>query len=321
MAHGKKKKSPGEDLKVDSSKAPSVVFNDKFRTDIPFYFIDSGVVITFGLIKILREAGLKDPDIKNAIIRGSRKTVNGEPIEGNWKNIDTEGAEKLMQIYNDNQNGKCAICIVPAVYKETMLDGLAHDDTRRQFTRKFVKENCFLAFPNESLATFARKTAVLQEKLKTCVSANGVFGLNPEFRTKKNKETGERFLVDVNFEDRLILAQTAVIAKQGLIKVTFMSCSKLNESMTASDVKNIHSLSLALNDTETNEKPTSGNGIKIVYVQINSKDFGKHGSSRRGKGIVGKNDVAEQIDEVLEDYFQGDGEVVVATPNDLGKSF
>lgn len=317
MAHGKKKKSPTQDLKVDSSKVSTVVFNDKFRQDIPFYFIDSGVVITFGLIRILKETGMNDSDIKNAIIRGSRKTVNGEPIEGNWTNIDTEAAEKLMQIYNDNQKGKCAICIVPAVYKETMLDGLAHDDTRRQFTRKFVKENCFLAFPNESLATFARKTAFLQEKLKTCTSSNGEFGLNPEFRNKKNKVTGERFLVDVNFEDRLILAQTAVIAKQGHIKVTFISCSKLNEAMIATDVKNIHSLSLALDNTDTNEKPTSGNGIKIIYVQINSKDFGKHGVSRRGKGIVGKNEVAEQIDDVLEDYFKGDGEVIVATPNDL----
>lgn len=317
MSHGKRKKSPKEDLKVDSSKNASVVFNDKFRTDIPFYFIDSGVVITFGLIKILKEAGMKDPDIKNAIIRGSRKTVNGEPIEGNWTNIDSDGADKLMQIYNDNQKGKCAICIVPAVYKETMLDGLAHDDTRRQFTRKFVKENCFLAFPNESLQTFARKTAGLQEKLKTCSSSNGEFGLNPELKPRRNKATGDRYLFDVNFEDRLILAQTAVIAKQGLVKVTFISCSKMDQPQVENDVKQLYSNSLALNNSTTNENPTHGNGIRIIYVQINSKDYGKHGPSRRGKGIVGKNEVAEQIDDVLEDYFKGDGEVIVATPNDL----
>lgn len=319
MSHGKKRKSPTEDLKVDSSKVATVVFNDKFRQDIPFYFIDSGVVITFGLIKILKEAGMNDPDIKNAIIRGSRKTVNGEPIEGNWTNIDNDGADKLMQVYNDNQKGKCAICIVPAVYKETMLDGLAHDNTRRQFTRKFVKENCFLAVPNESLATFARKTANLQEKLKTCVSSNGEFGLNPEMRQRKNKETGERYLVDSNFEDRLILAQTAVIAKQGLVKVTFISCSKMNQPQVENDVKTLYSNSLALDNTNINEKPASGNGIKIKYLQINSKDFGMHLSSRRGKGIVGKNEVAVLIDDVLNDFFQGDGEVKVIVPNEIEK--
>ena len=319
MAHGKKKKSPTGNLKADPLTASAITFNDKFREDIPFYFVDSGVVITFGLIKILKEAGLNDGEIKNAIVHGSRKTINGEPIEGNWKNIDTDGAEKLMNVYNDNQKGKCAICIVPAVYKETMLDGLAHDDTRRQFTRKFVKENCFLALPNESLATFARKTADLQEKLKTCVSPDGIFGLNPEFKTKKNKSTGERFIVDVNFEDRLILAQTAVFAKQGKVNVTFLSCSKMNQQKVENDMKNLYKYSKALDNTETKEKLPRGNGISVIYLQHNSKDFGRHGASRRGKGIVGKNSVAEQIDEVLEDFFQGDGNVKVIVPNEIEK--
>ena len=319
MAHGKKKKSPNGNLTADPLTASAITFNNKFRENVPLYFIDSGVVITFGLIRILKEAGLGDGEIRNCIVHGSRKTINGEPIEGNWSNIDSEGAEKLMNVYNENQKGKCAICIVPAVYKETMMDGKAHDNTRRQFTRKFVTENCFLVVPNEALTTFARKTSKLQEELKDCVSADGKFGLNPEIKSKHNKQTGEKYWVDVNFEDRLILAQTAVIAKQGKANVTFLSCSHLDQPTVENNVQKLYSYSLALDNSEVKENIPRGNGFKVVYLQHNSRDYGRHGTSRRGKGIVGRNSVAEQIDEVLDNFFNGDGDVKIIVPNELGE--
>lgn len=364
MAHGKQKKNKNiqNDIHIDTNEVSSVIFNEEFRSNVPLYFIDSGVVITFGMIKLLKEANIPESRIKEIIIRGSNKTVNGEPLEGNPSNIDEKCAEMLMQIYNDNQRGKAAICIVPAVYKETMIDGLKHDNTRRKFVRKFVESDCFLAFPNESIKSFALKTAGLQEKLKTVKF--GEYGLNPEYAFWKKKKTNNpKELRDENFEDRLILAQTAVIAKQGLPEVIFISCStykdsnlsnqkneevekeedyeqyvsqnnyskkiaqyekeiqeaEANKSKIQNEIINLHNQSYALNDSDLSVPPKSGNGISISFVQINSRDFGKHKGARHGANTIGKDEVAKQIDAILEQFFNEDGMVEVCTPDQLSR--
>ena len=168
---------------VDTSKAATVVFNEEFNENVPMYYLDSGVVIALSLIKLLEDLKFKESEIKLALIRGSKDTVNGgEAIEGNPHNIDMPTAEILYELYTKNKKGEVALCIPPTVYKETMLDGLAHDNTKRQYTRKFVRENCFLVFPLEDIASFARKTVELQNKLKTVKSRNGEFGLCPDFQ-------------------------------------------------------------------------------------------------------------------------------------------
>ena len=68
-------------------------------------------------------------------------------------------------------------------------------------------------------------------------------------------------------------------------------------------------------------KPNSGNGQTGKFLQINSKDMGKRSavSGKKNPVAAGKNDVSEQIAEILEEYFNGDGGLQVQTPDELEK--
>ena len=82
--------------------------NDEFTNQIPTYFLDSGVVIAFSLVKLLEDIGFNSAQIKLALIRGARDTVNGgEAIEGNPHNIDMPTAEVLYDLYTKNK--KCVL--------------------------------------------------------------------------------------------------------------------------------------------------------------------------------------------------------------------
>ena len=295
------------------------MFNEEFNENVPMYYLDSGVVIALSLIKLLEDLKFKESEIKLALIRGSRDTVNGgEAIEGNPHNIDMPTAEILYELYTKNKKGEVALCIPPTVYKETMLDGLAHDNTKRQYTRKFVRENCFLVFPLEDIASFARKTVELQNKLKTVKSGNGEFGLCPDFQ-KRKKGGNVRILVDVNFEDRLILSQIAVIVKQGKSKAQIISLSNTDEELNNEKVVKLYDESQRVErEGISSLKPDKGHGETAKFIQINSKDFGKRlTKSKKDPDSTGKNSVAEQIAKILDDYFGDDGELKVQTPNEL----
>lgn len=315
-----KQKKSGADHLIDASVTPTVYFNEEFNDKIPMYYLDSGIVITFGLIKLLEDMGLNQAQIKNAIMRGTNQTVNGgERIEGNPHNIDLPTADILFDLYKANRAGKVAFCVPPAVYKETMIDGRGNDNTKKQYTRKFIKENCFLVFPNEDLTNFARKTVGLQNILKHISANNGDLGLNPDMKRKKGSD-GVRVLMDDNFEDRLILSQIAVITKQGKQSAQFISCSKSDELANSENVKKLYDESKRVEEQHISPlTPSSGHGDFATFIQINSKDFGKRSTSRKNSEAVGKNKVAEMIEEALKEFFGEDGGLEVATPTELGE--
>ena len=269
--------------------------NDEFTNQIPTYFLDSGVVITYANIEEWEMYGATDEDIIQLMVKG------------NPSNINEETAKVMLERYRLNKEGKCAFCIPPAVYKETMYDG----GGRFPKTRKFVTENCFVAFPNIPFEQFAQLTAGLEKALRGAKSSDGYYGLNPEF--KKNRK-GQRF--DANFEDRLILAQIAVIALLGRENVKFVSCAQKNQHQNEQDALDIYGKSQRLSEVK-GPKPSFeglGKGTHEIFMQINGKDFGD-----RTKGNNGMKQVSFLIEEIVERYLAGQAKVSVVTPDELGR--
>ena len=293
MSHKKHRMYSDSKKKNHSSHVFSL--NDEFRQEVPTYFLDSGVVITYANIEEWEMYGATDEDIIQLMVKG------------NPSNINEETARVLLDRYRLNKEGKVAFCIPPAVYKETMYDG----GGRFPKTRKFVNENCFVAFPNIPFEQFAELTAGLERALRGAKSSDGYYGLNPEF--KKNRK-GQRF--DANFEDRLILAQIAVIALLGRENVRFVSCAHKNEPQNQQDALDLYSKSQRMGDVK-GPKPSRegfGKGSHEIFMQINGKDFGD-----RTKGNNGMRQVSFLIEEIVERYLNGQAKVSVVTPDELGR--
>lgn len=280
------------------SETSSHVFclNDEFRQEVPTYFLDSGVIITYANIEEWEMYGATDEDIKKLMVKG------------NPSNITYEVADELLKLYRLNKEGKVAFCVPPAVYKETMIDG----GGRFPKTRKFVNENCFVAFPAIPFEQFAELTAGLEKALRGAKSTDGIYGLNPEMKTSKS---GKRF--DANFEDRLILAQIAVIALLGRENVRFVSCGHANEAENGRSALQIYSDAKGLSDKKPPKYPHGDfeHGTKEILLQINGKDFGD-----RSKGTSGMKQVSYMIEEIVERYLQGKAGVSVMTPDELASS-
>lgn len=296
---------------TDTNKKNSenvVVLNKTFNKQIPMFYIDSGVAITFGFISHLERQGVPERKIKQAI------------ISGNIHNLDYKTVDVLYDLYKQNQNGEIAFCVPPAVYKETMIDNLVHDDLNKSLTRKFVTENCFLAFPNEDALSFAKKSVALEQKLREVYSDDKIFGLNTEMKRRKIDGNEKRVWIDQNFKDRMILSQIAIIAKQGKQNVTFISCSG-NVYDTNNKVKNLYGEEKRL-DAKENLEGVSVEAVdpeNVVFIQINSNDFGckvfiedSNTTERRGK-----KQVAERLESVLDEFFEGKGSLQVKTPLEL----
>ena len=273
-----------------------VSLNDEFRQEVPTYFLDSGVVITYANIENWENRGATDEDIKELM------------VQGNSSNINYEVANELLKLYRLNKEGKVAFCIPPAVYKETMIDG----GGRFPKTRKFVNENCFVAFPNIPFEEFAELVAGLEKALKNAKSTDGIYGLNPEFKTSKS---GRRY--DANFEDRLILAQIAVIALLGKENVRYVSCGHAHEVENERSARSIYADAKDLAQKKTPRYPRGDfeHGTKEILLQINGKDFGD-----RSKGNAGMKQVSYMIEEIVENYLQGKASVSVMTPDELASS-
>jgi len=280
--------------------------NQEFNSKVPMYYLDSGVAITFGLIKQLEDRGFNTRRIKSAIVRD------------NPSNIDHETADILLELYEKNKNGEVAFCIPPMVYKETMIDGLRNDNINKQYTRQFVKECCFLAYPNENIQSFARKSTTLQKRFKRVQSRDTLFGLNEEF--KRVGRGPSAFYVDENFEDRMILSQIAVMNKQGRHNSTFISCSA-DVTGTSRKVQDLYNEEKRIDNSRTNQDldTPSTNPTRATFIQINSKDFGTKvsikGSNRTE--IRGKREVARQLETELNSFFGGKGGLDVKTPLEL----
>ncbi|MBQ8424543.1 MAG: hypothetical protein IJX17_00805, partial [Clostridia bacterium] len=293
----------------EQAQSSIVYLNDKFNEEIPMFYIDSGIVISFAFVKLLEDQGLSNRKIKQAL------------INGNPHNIDYKTADVLLDLYEKNRNGEIAFCVPPAVYKETMIDNLKHDDIYRQYTRKFVTENCFLAFPNENIKFFAKKTVALQNALKGIKSRDGIFGLNPDMKRRKVGDSEKRVWVDDNFEDRMILSQIAIITKQGKQNVTYISCSKDVEN-SKQMVQGLYDEEKGLDDKNKStrlEKVKSRNPERVIFIQINSNDFGtkvfidsSNSTERRGK-----REVARQLEQYFNGFFNGKGGLEVKTPLEL----
>lgn len=310
----------GRDHYVDPLRRDAVYFNDEFNEELPMYFLDSGVVVTFGLIKLLEDARFSEYQIKEAVMRGMRDTINGEEIEGNRRNIDNKTIDVLYNLYKENKKGKVVFCVPPTVYKEIMLDGKKHDSTQKQYSRKFLSGNCFLAFPNEDFTLFARKTLALQEKLKTVSANGGEYGLCPDY--KERKIDGVRYLIDANIKDRMIISEVAVLTKQSRKKVNFISCQVSNQPKNDLDVKLLFDEERRV-DTEEIEplKADTKAGRDSILIQINSMDMGKRQTSRRGGESFFKNQVAEKLEKVIDEFFAEDGSMKVITPDELSGQY
>lgn len=293
MSHKKHRMYSDQQRKSDSSHV--FCLNDEFSEEVPVYFLDSGVIITYANIEEWENYGATDEDIKLLMVKG------------NPSNITPEVADVLLKRYRLNKEGKVAFCIPPAVYKETMFDG----GGRFPKTRKYVNENCFVAFPNIPIQQFAELTAGLEKALRGAKSADGRYGLNPEFKTNKR---GKRF--DANFEDRLILAQIAVIALLGRENVRFVSCASKNDKQNTQTALDIYSESQTLGAKKVPGTPRGDfeNGTHEIFMQINGKDFGD-----RIKGTDGMRQVSFMIENIVERYLQGQAEVKVVTPDALGR--
>ena len=130
MSH--KKHRMYSDQKRPETGSHVLSLNDEFRQEVPIYFLDSGIIITYANFEQWQMLGASDEEMIELMIRG------------NQSNINHQVAEELLKLYKLNKEGKVAFCVPPAVYKETMIDG----GGRFPKTRKFVNENCFVAFQN-----------------------------------------------------------------------------------------------------------------------------------------------------------------------------
>lgn len=285
-----------------------VLLNEKFNEEIPMYYIDSGIVISFGFVKHLKDLGFNNRKIKQAL------------VAGNPHNIDYQTAQVLLDLYEENQRGEVAFCIPPAVYKETMIDNLRNDNIDKQYTRKFVTENCFLTFPNESIKSFAKKSVALQRKLMTVSSYGGLFGLGVDMKRRKVDDSGTRVWVDDNIEDRMILAQIAIIAKQGKQNITYIQCGS-NIDETRRKVQDLYDEERRIDVAGSlkNADTKSDNPTNATFVQINSMDFGTKVSIRGASKVEnkGKKKVAKQLEEIFNEFFNGKGGLEVRTPLEL----
>ena len=294
MSH--KKHRMYSDPKRPETGSHVLSLNDEFRQEVPVYFLDSGIIITYANFEQWEMYGATDEEMIELMVKG------------NQSNINHKVAEELLKLYRLNKEGKVAFCVPPAVYKETMIDG----GGRFPKTRKFVNENCFVAFPAIPLDQFAELTAGLEKALRSAKSTDGIYGLNPEMKTSRS---GKRF--DANFEDRLILAQIAVIALLGRENVRFVSCGHAKEAENGRTALQIYSDAKGLSDKKPPKHPHGDfeHGTHEILLQINGKDFGD-----RSKGNSGMKQVSYMIEEIVEEYLQGKAGVSVKTPDELASS-
>ena len=145
---------------------------------------------------------------------------------------------------------------------------------------------------------------------------NGEFGLSPDMKNKKRN--GVRMLIDDNFEDRLILAQVAVLTKQGKQNAQYISCSQSDEAENNRKVIDLYNESKRVEEQGIAELDSQGDSEFATFVHINGKDFGKRSTSRKNSDAVGKNRVAQLVETALKEFFEEDGGLEVVTPDEMG---
>ena len=308
MVNNQENFNPEDSNNEEHIEQDVVVLDKEFNDKVPMYYIDSGIVITFAFINLLEDEGLSQRKIKQFI------------INGNPHNIDYRTADVLIDLYNKNKNGEVAFLVPPAVYKETMIDNLKHDNLNKQYTRKFVTENCFLAFPSEDIKSFARKSAALESKLKNIHSRDYIFGLNPEIKRRKVDDSGRKEKFDDNLEDRLILSEIAVMTKQGKQNIQYISFHS-NIEETREMVQDLYDEEQQLDKLKTIRSPKEKKRGQesVIFIQINSKDFGTKVSIKGSNSTEtkGKSQVARQLEQFFNRYFEGKGGMEIKTPLEL----
>lgn len=267
--------------------------------DTPVYFLDSGVVIYLSYINHQKSNNVSNETIINSMISSNRH------------NIDRNVAEALIKMYDENQEGKSVFCLVPTVFKETLVDKQNKSDSTYKASFDFISKNCMVAMP-ENIAEFTLKTALLANMLKENVTT-----LGEDFHTDVLGNS-----VDVNIEDRILLAQFLIMATDSQHNFEMVNANGgmwtnyNNQDYLGNVVTNIRRWTVDF-ETETRDSileffdGQTGTFIapNAKFVHINGEDFGlKEGF---GSELVGgrvsfddKHDTVDQITATFNEYLK-----------------
>lgn len=220
---------------------------------------------------------------------GIKKALQKESI-----NILDQDVENLCELYGKIIKKEVNACVVPVVYKEICLDPTT---ARAKATKDFFKY-CNLALPKINSEDFARQTVALSETFKDVDhfdknKPDERYGLADDMHNKDEKN------VDVNYEDRWLLAETEIMSRLGDEKLAIVSGNDvLTEYITLEDgsksfseyAEHMCAYTLmyqedksGLNGKELEEIEKYNSGETYLLLHENEKDFGRISNGNRSR--------------------------------------
>lgn len=269
----------------------------------PICFLDTGVVIALSRI---HEATNKKVD---------RDQIIDELMRSNPCNIGEKQAQSLLSLYYKFQNDEIQFVICPLVYKEALEDKQNKKDSHYRRSYTFIKDCCSLAVPKQDFTEFAYKTALLADRLKH----TSTLGEDWKEYTLSN---GVKVSVDVNIEDRLLYAQTVIMAYEGRLSYDLVSITQMFNAMDReanSSIEKDRTLKQNMEELNSNSKElesdptlfasvfnkedlfkTVSDNLDTYLVNVNSEDFGtKDGYNKDLKTHIGYEKKVSAFDEIM----------------------
>ena len=313
-------------------------------------FLDSGIMISLGRInKFVTEfmASMQKKDGKSYIkSKGAgyyEFTKEGETLltsivekykeniavtlENESINILDQDIENLCNLYTKIMKKEITACVVPTVYKEICVDSttLKSKDTKDFFNY------CNVAVPKSKFyENFAQQTVLFSDDYKVdkfdSNSPDEHYGLADDVHKKDEKS------VDVNNEDRWLLAQAELISRLD-DEIEFYSGFNLDYNYTALDGKDVSlreyitelcDLTKVFDDerglieVEKLKLLTNANK-KYLLLHENEKDFGREINGKRSRTYKISNEKSNRneklMNEVSEELNSSLKSLELVTPN------
>jgi len=269
----------------------------------PVCFLDTGVVIA--LARIHDSTNKKE----------SKEQIIDELIRSNSRNIGEKQAEALTDLYSKYKNGEISFIVCPLVYKEALEDKQNKKDNNYRRSYTFIKDCCSLAVPKQNLTDFAYKTAVLADRLKHTST------LCEDWKEIPSPD-GKNKYVDLNIEDRLLYAQTLILAFEGRLSYDLVSITQMYNAMereTNSRIEQDRTLKNNIEELNTDAKDfeedpeffssefdldklfkQGSNNLDTYLVNVNSEDFGtKNGYNQGLETHIGYEQKVIAFDEIM----------------------
>lgn len=295
--------------------------------------VDSGILITLGILHNYAGGDLKKLEDKQEVT----KLLEQENV-----NLIDQDIENLVNLYADVVSKKMGLLVPPFVFKEIEIDST--NPSAKLTSDFFYKTNCYLFMQNEGVDEKNSEKARLISQIKTVIYSNKLenvdyasdykpdehYGLAPEYHSYADGS-----VVDVNKEDRWILAQIKVLSELDENELLFVPASEVlkNKYNYAIDIVKYYNevdeivnnfdyvlkMSKELFETEKQVFATKDSKFEIMFLQENEKDFGREVVEDRERTFKVKNENSvrntELMEKVLKKVNKKVSGVVVVSPS------